>query len=182
MGIRFDFTSCCARRILSQASRQRPSGYRQHSQDIFDPVADVAANGSYVYEVCTEPDPSASAMALPSVSDRPQMTAVFVLSTLAACSQPPAAANASAPAPRLMTPDELGALPSRAPDRRIVDGSEASHYGAAPAGGRWSTSASHRWVFLRFSWPGRTRTTCPSRFWRLMSKPQPTRATGCGSS
>ena len=61
---------------------------------------------------------------------------VFVLSTLAACTRPPAAENASAPAPRLMTPDELGALPSRAPDRRIVYGSEASHYGELrlPAG------------------------------------------------
>jgi hypothetical protein len=28
-----------------------------------------------------------------------------------------------------MTADELGALPSRAPDRRIVYGSEANHYG-----------------------------------------------------
>ena len=61
---------------------------------------------------------------------------VFMLSTLAACTRPPAAENASAPGPRLMTADDLGSLPSRAPDRRIVYGSEASHYGELrlPAG------------------------------------------------
>ena len=60
---------------------------------------------------------------------------VFVLATLAACARPPAS-NASAPAPGLMTPDELGALPSRPPDERIVYGTEASHYGELriPAG------------------------------------------------
>ena len=66
----------------------------------------------------------------------PVVAVVFVLATVAACSRPPASANASAPTPRLMTPDELGALPSRPPDQRILYGTEASHYGELrlPAG------------------------------------------------
>ena len=63
------------------------------------------------------------------------MVAVL-LSILAACARPPASSNASASAPRVMTANDLGALPSRPPDHRIAYGAEPSQYGELrlPAG------------------------------------------------
>ena len=53
------------------------------------------------------------------------------------CARPPVSrANEIASAERLMTPEDLEALPSRAPDQRIAYGSESSQYGELriPAG------------------------------------------------
>lgn len=64
------------------------------------------------------------------------VAAVVVLLATISCGREPAAGPAAAPRARLMTPEELGALPSKPPDQRITYGTEASQYGELrlPAG------------------------------------------------
>ena len=55
---------------------------------------------------------------------------VALLPLLASCTQPPdSSASAGESVARLMTPEEMDALPSRAPDWRIAYGTDSNQYG-----------------------------------------------------
>jgi acetyl esterase/lipase len=60
----------------------------------------------------------------------------LLLAILVGCGRQPVSPNAAATVEALMTPEELAALPSRAPDRRIAYGTDSSQYGELriPAG------------------------------------------------
>ena len=59
-----------------------------------------------------------------------RMAAISLLALSSACSRPPASPpRAESSAPRLMTPQDLQALPSRPPDRRVAYGPDSNQYG-----------------------------------------------------